>query len=123
MCSNNPVQTALFAISDTNDLLFGEESYRYSKMKVLSKKGQKILHVAVVVDKGNLLHIFAVDTLHTLWLKRQKKYSSGPDIEFEDWVQLDSTVPLNRVLRRSASTGCWKFTRSARTKSYIALIS
>jgi hypothetical protein len=97
MCSNNPVQTALFAISDTNDLLFGEESYRYSKMKVLSKKGQKILHVAVVVDKGNLLHIFAVDTLHTLWLKRQKKYSSGPDIEFEDWVQLDSTVPLNRV--------------------------
>lgn len=97
MCTNNPVQTALFAISDTGDLLFGEESFRYSKMKVLSKKGQKVANVAVVVDKGNLLHIFAVDTLHTLWLKRQKKYSSGTEIEFEDWVQIDKSVSLNRV--------------------------
>ena len=94
MCSNNPVQTALFAISDTNDLLFGEESFRFSKMISLSKK---VLNVAVLVDKADLLHIFAVDMNHHLWLKRQKKYSSGPGTEFEDWVQLDKALSLDRV--------------------------
>lgn len=84
--SNNPIQSALFAVGMDDELLFAEDSYRTSK---LLKLGKKVSHVVVVTDHDGLLCVFAVE-LRTglLWLKRQRKYSTQ-GIQFEDWVRVD----------------------------------
>jgi len=95
MCANSPVQSALFAIDEKNRVLFSDENFRVSQMRALGTL--EALHLAVVVDPKGLLHIFAIDLDGHLWLKRQKQYSSGGQVEFFDWERLDSTVALGRV--------------------------
>lgn len=83
LCANSAVQSALFAIGEQNEVLFSEESFRVSTMRPLGTL--KALHLAPVVDSQGYLHIFAVDTDNQLWVKRQKKFSSGDNIDFYDW--------------------------------------
>lgn len=86
--SNNPVQSALFAIGQDDEVLFAEDSFRTSQLRKLNRKASRI---AAVTDADDLLCLFAVD-LQTgkLWLKKQRKYSTGGGIQFEDWIQIDA---------------------------------
>ncbi|MGH3692918.1 MAG: hypothetical protein ACRDRX_02755 [Pseudonocardiaceae bacterium] len=84
--SNNPVQSALFAVDMADELLFAEDSYRTSQLR---KLGKKVSHVTVVTDPADRLYVFAVELgTGLLWLKRQHKHSAK-GIQFEDWVQVD----------------------------------
>ena len=97
MCTNNPVQSSLFAISDSGEALFSEENFRFSTMKKLNKK---VRQMAVVSDSEKLLNVFAIDQNQQLWVKRQKKYSSSGGIEFDNWVSIGSltkNLKLDRV--------------------------
>jgi len=92
MCSNNPVQTALYAIALDGEILFAESSSRFSYFtKIGYIKGSDL---AVVQDSKNRLNILALDTSRKLWWKRQKKYQSGQSVEWDDWKQVDATTEL-----------------------------
>jgi len=87
MCSNNPVQTALYAIALDGEILFAESSSRFSYFtKIGYIKGSDL---AVVQDTMNRLNILALDPSGKLWWKRQKKYQSGQSLEWDDWKQVD----------------------------------
>ncbi|HYR12262.1 MAG TPA: hypothetical protein VEQ60_31030, partial [Longimicrobium sp.] len=95
--SNNPVQSALFAIGNDDEVLFSEDSFRTSRLR---KLGRKASHLAVVTDAADLLCVFAVERdTGMLWLKRQRKHSTGGGIQFEDWVRVDPSqdARLSRV--------------------------
>lgn len=88
VATNNPVQSALFAIGQDDEVLFAEDSFRTSQLRKLNRKASRI---GAVTDADNLLCLFAVDLQGGgLWLKKQRKYSAGSGIQFDDWVQLDS---------------------------------
>lgn len=88
VAANNPVQSALFAIGQDDEVLFAEDSFRTSQLR---KLGRKVSRIGAVTDADNLLCLFAVDLASGgLWLKKQRKFSAGSGIQFEDWVQLDS---------------------------------
>ncbi len=92
MCANNPVQTALYAIGFDDYVHFAESSSQFSYFVNLGFI--KVIDIAVVQDAENLLNIFAIDTAKNLWVKRQKKYSSGQGIEWDDWKSIDKTTEL-----------------------------
>lgn len=90
MVANNPVQSAIFAISRSNDLLFAESSDRTAQLRVLGPK--KVTHLSVVADALAKLNVFAVEQgTGRLMLKKEKKYSTGGETQFDDWVYLDPT--------------------------------
>lgn len=96
MAGNNPLQSALFAIGEDDEVLFAEESFSISKLRKLNKKAT---HLAVVTDGDNLLNIFAVErNTGLLWRLKQKKHSTN-GIQFDDWsrVDLSQHVQLTRV--------------------------
>ncbi|MBZ0112556.1 MAG: hypothetical protein K8J08_08855 [Thermoanaerobaculia bacterium] len=96
--ANNPVQSAIFAIGLENEVLFAEDSFRFSNLKKLGDK--RAVGLCVVTDGDGLLNAFAVEKgSGRLLLKRQRKYSTGSGIQFEDWIYVDSTqaAPLVRV--------------------------
>jgi|GEM_PF-2335066 len=98
MAANSQVQSSMFGIGLEDKykdrVLFAEENFGFSKMKdlmapLVSGKWGKVKHISVILDSANLLNIFAVEgDTGTLWVKTQKKYSSGTGIEFEDWKQV-----------------------------------
>lgn len=95
MCSNNHVQTSLYAIDMNDEVIFAENSSRFTQFK---KLGKKAIDLAVVLDSENRLNIIIVDTNSKLWWKHEKKYSTG-GIQWEDWVQLrgSNVVSLHAV--------------------------
>ncbi|HEX8160649.1 MAG TPA: hypothetical protein VF538_02020 [Pyrinomonadaceae bacterium] len=99
MCANNPVQVALYAIGVggkiENAVLFSDTNTRFSSFTRLGTL--KAIDLAVAQDSDELLNIFAIDINFKLWWKKEKKYSSGPTTEWEDWKQLDKTVPLSSL--------------------------
>lgn len=91
MCSNSTIQSSLFAIGKegkfADRLLFADDSFAYTKMRDLGSK--KITALSVIKDTAKLLNIFAIEqATGLLWVKRQKKYSSGSIIEFNDWQKI-----------------------------------
>jgi hypothetical protein len=106
MCSNSAIQSSLFAIGKegrfADRLLFADDSFATTKMRDLGNK--KITALFVIKDNAKLINIFAIEqNTGILWVKRQKKYSSGSLIEFDDWQKIaDSkgtfgTVKLKQV--------------------------
>lgn len=94
MCANS-AQRPLYAIGLDNSVLFTEPNNRFAYFTKLGSL--KAIAITVIQDSDNLLNIFAVDINLRLWQKKEKKYSSGGGIEFEDWVQLDARTPLAGV--------------------------
>jgi hypothetical protein len=94
MCANSPVQAALFCIDQQNEVLFSEDNFRFTQMRKLNKKA---VHLAVVADSEDLLNIFAVDLVGDLYVKKQKKYSTTEQMQFEDWKPVASGAKLSRV--------------------------
>jgi hypothetical protein len=94
MCTNNPLQTSLYAIGMANEVLFADANFRFSYFVQLATL--TAIDITVVEDTEKRLNIFAIDTAHRLWQKRQKKFSSGGGIEWESWLQVDekSQIPL-----------------------------
>lgn len=88
VAANNPVQSALFAIGQDDEVLFAEDSFRTSQLRKLNRK---VSRIGAVTDADNLLCLFAVDLQSgELWLKKQRKYSTGSGIQFEDWLRIDA---------------------------------
>jgi hypothetical protein len=98
MTSNNPVQSALFAIGMNDEVLFAEDSFRTSKLRNLGKRASDI---TVVTDSADLLCIFIVEQgTGLLWLKKQRKFSTG-GIQFDDWVRVDPSQTERLVKLRA----------------------
>lgn len=98
MVENSQVQSAIFAISAENDVLYAESSDRTALLRTLGPK--KVTDLSVVVDSGNRLQIFAIekDTGKVI-LKREKKYQAPGPKQFEDWMAVDpgQVEPLKSV--------------------------
>ncbi|WP_163997700.1 hypothetical protein [Pyxidicoccus caerfyrddinensis] len=95
--ANNPVQSALFAIGENDRVLFAEDSFRTSQLHELGPL--LVSTLSVVTDAEDLLNVFAVERdTGRLWLKKQRKYSTG-GIQFDDWVRVDASqdTKLSRI--------------------------
>lgn len=95
MCSNNPVQTSLYAIGMQDEVLFAESSFRFSYFTRLGTL--TAIDLTVVEDTEKRLNIIAVDTRRRLWQKRQKKHSATGKIEWDDWTRIDDTTDVVAV--------------------------
>lgn len=96
VCSNNPVQTALYAIGLNNEVLFSPTPFRFS---FFTRLGAKFTAIAldVVEDNDKLLNIIAVDEQQHLWQKRQKRFTAPGVIEWDDWVSIDKVAAVTAV--------------------------
>ena len=92
MCTNNPVQTALYAIDLDGFVQFAPNAFRFSYFIQLGT--HKAADINVVQDAENLLNIFIIDTDGFLWQKKQRKQPIGGDIIWEDWATVDGTTRL-----------------------------
>lgn len=102
MCHNNPVQNALYAIGIDKSVLFSDSSSRFSSFKCLS--GLKAVDISVIQDKENRLNIFAVSEADNgIYVKREKKYSSSGEIEWEPWT-LVSNITKIRTIRTTINS-------------------
>lgn len=98
MCNNNPVQNALYAISEDKTVWFSDSKTRFTKFQNLGFL--TVRDIYIVEDSENLLNIFAIghiatkpDDPNNVWVKRQKKYPSKPNtIEWDDWSLVSDSV-------------------------------
>jgi hypothetical protein len=104
MVENNPVQSAIFAIGKDDYVWFAESSDRTAQLRSLGVK--KVTQLSVVVDAKQKLNIFAVEKdTGRLLLKKEKDYSVGGQIQFDDWVYLDQGAPV--VLKSVYASLCF----------------
>jgi hypothetical protein len=99
MVDNDPVQSAILAIDRNDDVLFSETSDRTSRLRVLGAN-KKATQLSVVTDRNDRLNIFAVEKdTGRLLLKKEKKFSTGGQKQFDDWIYVDpaQTVKLKSV--------------------------
>lgn len=98
MCNNNPVQNALYAISEDKTVWFADSKTRFTKFQNLGFL--TVRDIYIVEDSENLLNIFAIGHITTkpdddnnVWVKRQKKHPSKANtIEWDDWSLVSDTV-------------------------------
>ena len=103
MCENNPVQTALYGIGLDQRVLFADNRFRFSAWRRLGTL--EAVAITVVEDEDDRLNIFAVDTDGHLWQKREKQYYTGIEIQWDDWVQLDTKAELSGIRAVVAADG------------------
>ncbi len=96
VCSNNPVQAALYAIGMNNEVLFSPTPFRFS---FFVRLGATFTAMAldVVEDNDKLLNIIAIDTKKHLWQKRQKRFTAPGVIEWDDWVAIDKVTEVTAL--------------------------
>jgi len=96
MCHNNPVQNALYAIGQDKSVLFADSKARFSYFTKLGTL--KAIDLSVIEDSENRLNIFAVsDEDKAVYVKREKKYSSGDSIEWESWQLVSNTAKMKNI--------------------------
>lgn len=95
LCWNNPVQIPLYGIGLDQRVLFSDNRFRFSAWRRLGSL--LATAITVVEDEEDRLNIFAADQDGFLWQKREKQYYSGTDVQWDDWVQINGTVPLADV--------------------------
>jgi len=95
LCWNNPVQIPLYGIGLDQRVLFADNRFRFSAWQRLGSL--LATAIAVVEDEEERLNIFAADQDGFLWQKREKQFYSGTDVQWDDWVQINGTVPLAGV--------------------------
>ena len=97
MAENSPVQGALFAIGEADEVLYAPSSDRTTKMTALGSKTASYL--SVVADRDDRLFVFAVERdTGKLLLKSEKKYQTGSSTQWDDWAYPD---PDQQVTFRS----------------------
>jgi len=95
LCWNNPVQIPLYGIGLDQRVLFSNNRFRFSAWETLGSL--LATAITVVEDEDDRLNIFAADQDGFLWQKREKQYYSGTDVQWDDWVQINNTIPLAGV--------------------------
>jgi len=95
LCWNNPVQIPLYGIGLDQRVLFADNRFRFSAWQKLGSL--LATAITVVEDEEERLNIFAADQDGYLWQKREKQFYSGTDVQWDDWVQINDTVPLSGV--------------------------
>ncbi len=96
VCSNSPVQTALYAIGLQDEVLFSPTPFRFSYFTRLGSRFTAIA-IDVIEDSEKLLNIIAIDKKKHLWQKRQKKFTPPGVIEFEDWLPIDQITEVTSL--------------------------
>lgn len=103
MCANDPVQKSIFVIGTDGYVYFSENNFRFSTLERLPPVSA--IDLSVVVDGDGLLNIFAVSADYKLWVKKEKKHSTG-GIQFEPWQQIGGTrYPIIEIKAGISGTG------------------
>ncbi len=95
LCWNNPVQIPLYGIGLDQRVLFSNNRFRFSYWEKLGSL--LATAITVVEDEEERLNIFAADQDGFLWQKREKQFYSGTDVQWDDWVQINSSIALDGV--------------------------
>ncbi|MEM8998057.1 MAG: hypothetical protein AAGF23_24965, partial [Acidobacteriota bacterium] len=111
MCHNNPLQNALYAISDKRSVWFADSRNAFTRFQDLGFL--TVDNISVLDDGEGLLNIFAIGRrAHepsdptTVWVKRQRRHPSEPGrIEWEEWEEIASGVTFKELRSTVESNG------------------
>ncbi len=111
MCHNNPLQNALYAISEERSVWFADSRNAFTRFTDLGFL--KVDDISVIQDSEDLLNIFAIgrradrpNDPTAIWVKRQNKHPSEPGhIEWEDWQVVAEGVAFRELRSTRESNG------------------
>ncbi|MEM1177429.1 MAG: hypothetical protein AAGM22_03725 [Acidobacteriota bacterium] len=110
MCRNNPLQNALYAISEERSVWFAESRNAFTRFQDLGFL--TVDDITVLEDGEGRLNIFAIGRRASrpgdstsVWVKRENRFSEPGHIRWDEWEEIASGVELRELRATVESSG------------------